>query len=67
MSRERARFLVEKYGSDSLSYFALRSDKDWFGFKDTVVAYRVHNGIALGVAGSGRAGIAARRRVVGVP
>ena len=47
MSRERARYLVEKYGSDSLSYFALRSDKDWFGYRDTVVAYRVHNGIAL--------------------
>jgi lysylphosphatidylglycerol synthetase-like protein (DUF2156 family) len=47
MSRERARYLVERYGSDSLSYFALRSDKDWFGFRDTVVAYRVHNGIAL--------------------
>ena len=47
MSRERARFLVEKYGSDSLSYFALRYDKEWFGYRDTVVAYRVHNGIAL--------------------
>ena len=47
MSRERARFLVERYGSDSLSYFALRSDKEWFGHRDTVVAYRVHNGIAL--------------------
>jgi len=47
MSRERARFLVEKYGADSLSYFALRNDKEWFGHRDTVVAYRVHNGIAL--------------------
>jgi lysylphosphatidylglycerol synthetase-like protein (DUF2156 family) len=47
MSRERARYLVERYGSDSLSYFALRSDKEWFGHRDTVVAYRVHNGIAL--------------------
>ena len=47
MSRERARYLVERYGSDSLSYFALRTDKDWFGYRDTVVAYRVHNGIAL--------------------
>jgi lysylphosphatidylglycerol synthetase-like protein (DUF2156 family) len=47
MSRDRARFLVERYGSDSLSYFALRSDKEWFGHRDTVVAYRVHNGIAL--------------------
>ena len=47
LSRERARFLVEKYGTDSLSYFALRSDKEWFGHRDSLVAYRVHNGIAL--------------------
>jgi lysylphosphatidylglycerol synthetase-like protein (DUF2156 family) len=47
LSRERARFIVEKYGVDSLSYFALRDDKEWFGFRDTLVAYRVHNGIAL--------------------
>ncbi len=47
LSRERARFLVERYGSDSLSYFALRDDKEWFGFRDSLVAYRVHNGIAL--------------------
>ena len=47
LSRERARYLVEKFGTDSLSYFALRSDKEWFGHRDTIVAYRVHNGIAL--------------------
>ncbi len=47
LSRERARFIVERYGVDSLSYFALRDDKEWFGFRDTLVAYRVHNGIAL--------------------
>ncbi len=47
LSRERARFLVDRYGADSLSYFALRNDKDWFGFRDTLVSYRVHNGIAL--------------------
>ena len=47
LSRERARFIVEKYGLDSLSYFVLRDDKEWFGFRDTLVAYRVHNGIAL--------------------
>ena len=44
---ERARYLVERYGTDSLSYFALRNDKEWFGHRDTMVAYRVHNGIAL--------------------
>ncbi|MDP9332719.1 MAG: phosphatidylglycerol lysyltransferase domain-containing protein [Actinomycetota bacterium] len=47
LSRERARYIVEQYGVDSLSYFALRDDKEWFGFRDTLVAYRVHNGIAL--------------------
>jgi lysylphosphatidylglycerol synthetase-like protein (DUF2156 family) len=47
MSRDRARYLVERYGTDSLSYFALRNDKEWFGFRDTFVAYRVHNGVAL--------------------
>src|SRR5262249_30508208 len=47
MSRVRARFLVERYGADSLSYFALRADKEWFGYRDTLVAYRVQNGIAL--------------------
>ncbi len=47
LSRDRARFLVERYGADSLSYFALRDDKELFGFRDTLVAYRVHNGIAL--------------------
>ncbi len=47
VSPERARFLVERYGCDSLSYFALREDKEWFGFRDTLVSYKVHNGIAL--------------------
>jgi lysylphosphatidylglycerol synthetase-like protein (DUF2156 family) len=47
LSRERARFIVERYGTDSLSYFALRHDKEWFGFRDTMVAYHVHNGVAL--------------------
>src|SRR4029079_16724125 len=47
VSRERARFIVERYGTDSLSYFALRDDKEWFGFRDTMVAYHVHNGVAL--------------------
>ncbi len=47
LSRDRARFIVERYGSDSLAYFALRDDKEWFGFRDTLVAYRVHNGVAL--------------------
>jgi lysylphosphatidylglycerol synthetase-like protein (DUF2156 family) len=47
LSRDRARFIVDRYGTDSLAYFALRDDKEWFGFRDSLVAYRVHNGIAL--------------------
>jgi lysylphosphatidylglycerol synthetase-like protein (DUF2156 family) len=47
LSRDRARFIVDRYGTDSLAYFALRDDKEWFGFRDTLVAYRVHNGVAL--------------------
>ena len=47
LSKDRARFIVERYGTDSLSYFALRDDKERFGFRDTLVAYRVHNGVAL--------------------
>jgi lysylphosphatidylglycerol synthetase-like protein (DUF2156 family) len=47
LSRDRARYIVDRYGTDSLAYFALRVDKEWFGFRDTLVAYRVHNGIAL--------------------
>ena len=39
--------IVERYGTDSLAYFALRDDKEHFGFRDTLVAYRVQNGIAL--------------------
>ena len=38
---------MRRYGGDSLSYFALRDDKEWFGFRDTLVAYAVHNGVAL--------------------
>ena len=63
----RARFLVERYGTDSLSYFALRSDKEWFGYRDTVVAYRVHNGIALVSPDPVGPVVAAGRRVGGVP
>ncbi|HEU5002084.1 MAG TPA: phosphatidylglycerol lysyltransferase domain-containing protein [Actinomycetota bacterium] len=37
----RARELVERYGDESFSYFALRSDKELFFSGDTVVPYSV--------------------------
>jgi lysyl-tRNA synthetase class 2 len=47
--RRAARALVEAYGRDSLSFFALRHDKSWF-FSPTrraFLAYRVVGGAAL--------------------
>jgi lysylphosphatidylglycerol synthetase-like protein (DUF2156 family)/UDP-2,3-diacylglucosamine pyrophosphatase LpxH len=44
---ENARRIVATYGGDTLAYFALRSDKRWFFWGDTVVAYAVSNGVAL--------------------
>lgn len=46
-AEEQARRLVEQYGGDTLSYFALRDDKRWFFSGDTVVAYAVHHGVCL--------------------
>ncbi|MBA3717641.1 MAG: DUF2156 domain-containing protein, partial [Actinobacteria bacterium] len=47
--RGTARALVEKYGRDSLSFFALRRDKNYFFSKDdrAFLAYRVIGGTAL--------------------
>ena len=45
--RERAKAAVLRYGADSLAYFALRDDKQYFFFGDTVVAYGVIGGVAL--------------------
>lgn len=46
--RERVRTLVRKWGSDSLAYFTLRDDKNYFFSRDgdAVIAYRYLNGIA---------------------
>jgi lysyl-tRNA synthetase class 2 len=47
--RREARFLVGRYGHDSLAFFALRRDKSWF-FSPTrrsFLAYRVVGGVAL--------------------
>jgi lysylphosphatidylglycerol synthetase-like protein (DUF2156 family) len=47
--RARARELVRAYGSDTLDYFALRSDKSYFfsAAGDAMVAYTYASGYAL--------------------
>jgi lysyl-tRNA synthetase class 2 len=45
--RERARGIVGEHGGDSLAYFALRDDKDWFFTGSSVIAYSVRNGVCL--------------------
>ena len=45
--RTRAGHAVARYGADSLAYFALRDDKQYFFFGETVVAYAVIGGVAL--------------------
>ncbi|HLN68239.1 MAG TPA: phosphatidylglycerol lysyltransferase domain-containing protein [Streptosporangiaceae bacterium] len=44
---ERARAIFDRYGGDTLDYFALRDDKSWLFSGDTVVAYSVINRIML--------------------
>jgi lysylphosphatidylglycerol synthetase-like protein (DUF2156 family) len=44
---ERAREVVRHYGSGTLDYFALRSDKQFFFWGGTVVAYAVYSGTCL--------------------
>jgi lysylphosphatidylglycerol synthetase-like protein (DUF2156 family) len=44
---ERAREIVKKHGSGTLDYFALRSDKQFFFWGDTVIAYGVYGGVCL--------------------
>lgn len=46
-SEEQARRLVREYGGDTLSYFALRDDKRWFFWGDTLVAYGIYQGVCL--------------------
>ncbi|MFB9377416.1 bifunctional lysylphosphatidylglycerol flippase/synthetase MprF [Kineococcus gynurae] len=45
--RERARAVVAEFGGDTLDYFALRDDKDWFFAHGGVVAFSVRNGVCL--------------------
>jgi lysyl-tRNA synthetase class 2 len=48
-ARQAARALVERYGRDTLSYFKLRSDKQYFFSDDRTafVGYGIENGVML--------------------
>ncbi len=43
----RARDIVRRHGEGTLDYFALRSDKQWFFHRDSLVAYAIYSGICL--------------------
>jgi lysylphosphatidylglycerol synthetase-like protein (DUF2156 family) len=43
----RARDIVRRHGTSTLDYFALRSDKQWFFHRDSLVAYAVYGGVCL--------------------
>ena len=43
----RARDIVRRHGAGTLDYFALRSDKQFFFWGDSVVAYGVYGGVCL--------------------
>ncbi len=47
IAERRAREIVRRHGYGSLDYFALRDDKQFFFFRDTLVAYAVYGGVAL--------------------
>ncbi len=42
-----ARDIVRRYGDGTLDYFSLRSDKQWFFHRDSLVAYAIYGGICL--------------------
>jgi lysylphosphatidylglycerol synthetase-like protein (DUF2156 family) len=44
---ERAREVVRRYGAGTLDYFTLRSDKQFYFWGGTVVAYAVYSGVCL--------------------
>jgi len=44
---DRARGIFDRYGGDTLDYFALRDDKSWLFSGNTLVAYSVINRIML--------------------
>jgi lysylphosphatidylglycerol synthetase-like protein (DUF2156 family) len=43
----RARDIVRRHGGGTLDYFALRSDKQWFFHRDSLVAYAIYGGVCL--------------------
>ena len=43
----RARDVVRRHGGDTLAYFALRDDKRWWFYGQSVVAYAVIGGVCL--------------------
>jgi lysylphosphatidylglycerol synthetase-like protein (DUF2156 family) len=43
----KARDIVRQHGGDTLSYFALRDDKQHWFWNETLIAYAVHNGVCL--------------------
>ncbi len=43
----RARDIVKRHGRGTLDFFALRDDKQFFFFRDSLVAYAVYGGAAL--------------------
>ncbi|TRW46726.1 bifunctional lysylphosphatidylglycerol flippase/synthetase MprF [Georgenia yuyongxinii] len=45
--RERAREVVVRYGGESLDFFALRDDKQWFFAGQSVVAHAVRGSVCL--------------------
>ena len=47
VAERRAREVVRRHGYGTLDYFALRDDKQFFFFRDSLVAYAVYGGVAL--------------------
>ncbi len=46
-AQSRARDIVRRHGEGTLDYFALRSDKQWFFHRDSLVAYAIYGGVCL--------------------
>ncbi|MBC7631705.1 phosphatidylglycerol lysyltransferase domain-containing protein [Aeromicrobium sp.] len=46
-AEDRAREVVAAHGSDTLAYFALRDDKQWFFDGSSMVAYAVKRGVCV--------------------
>jgi lysylphosphatidylglycerol synthetase-like protein (DUF2156 family) len=46
-AQARARDIVRRHGEGTLDYFALRSDKQWFFHRDSLVAYAIYGGVCL--------------------